>query len=200
MYAPDLPVSVAFGGLIALSNLPRQALPGESADALWRRVRLQILAYGLLFHCPDSFFAFIWYPDWNLGYLVPWSSVGYGGALILELGLLSLLLFGGWATLRLPPKLRWLPLVLGFAGLAAALAAVWGPYNAVGTYAEYHAGTARAMLDDAVFQMFTTLAGAYLVVPLVALVASNLLAGWRQNGATERISSASAQTSSLHEA
>lgn len=194
MYAPDLPVSVAFGSLIALSNLPRQARLGETADTLWRRVRLQILAYGLLFHCPDSFFAFVWYPDWNLGYLVPWSSVGYGGALLLELGLLALLLFGGWATVRLPSKRRWLPMVAGFCGLGVALAAVWGPYNAVGTYAEYHAGAARPMIEDAVFQMFTTLAGAYLVVPLAALVVSNVLTGRAEEG----VSRAVAPTGSLH--
>lgn len=194
MYAPDLPVSVAFGGLIALSNLPRHAVSGETRDALWRRVRLQLLAYGLLFHCPDSFFAFVWYPDWNLGYLVPWSSVGYAGAFVLELGLLALLVFGGWATLRLPGRLRWAPMVLGFAGVFAALAAVWGPYNAVGTYAEYHAGTVRPMVEDGVFQMFTTLAGAYLVVPLAVLVVSNLLAG----RAEKRAATATPRTGAPH--
>lgn len=192
MYLPDLPVSVAFGGLIALSNLPRHTRSGESAADLWRRVRLQLLAYGLLFHCPDSFFAFVWYPDWNLGYAVPWASVGYAGALGLELGLLALLVFGGWVTLRLRSGLRWLPAALGFTGLAAALAAVWGPYNSVGTYAEYHAGLARPMLHDAVFQMFTTLAGAYLVVPLVALLASNLFMARQGAPAGERVSGATA--------
>ena len=173
MYLPDLPVSIAFGALIAAAHRP-QVPDAEWAPRTYRRT----LAYGLLFHCPDSFFAFLWYPDWNLGYLVPCANVGIAGALGLEVVLLGVLLLGAWLGIKLGRSRPWgaLALAVGaFAVVGGVLAAVWDRYQHVGTYAEYHAGLARLAAGEGVFRMFTALAGAYLIVPLAALLAFGYL-------------------------
>ena len=178
LFLPDVPISVTFGALIAASNFPNARVQKWDADTLQRNVLRQILAYGLLFHCPDSFMAFIWYPDWNLGYFIPWKNVGFAGALALDALLLGLLLAGGLLALRLSRTNRWgatVPVAAGLLVFAGVMAFVWERYNHVGTFAQYHAGSAAAASGDAVFQMFTALAGAYLIVPLATLLGSNLL-------------------------
>lgn len=168
MFLPDLPVSVAFGSLIALANRPAVSDPQWPA----RTFRVTLL-YGLLFHCPDSFFAFLWYPDWNLGYYVPWERVGLGGAALLDFLLLGVLLAGAWLGVRFGRARAGGALaVAGVAGVAfaAVMAMVWDRYQHVGTYAQYHAGAARLAIEDPAFQMFTALAGAYLLVPFLTVL------------------------------
>ena len=94
MYYPDLPVSMAFGGLIVASNMARHQRGVDSGDQFRRRTFWQVLVYGAVFHCPDSMLAFIYYPDWNLGYFVAWDKIGWPLALVGEVFLL-LLLFAG---------------------------------------------------------------------------------------------------------
>lgn len=174
MYAPDMPVSVAFGSLIVASRVWRR--PAVDLAEL-RRVSLwQVLAYGLCFHLPDSLTAFVWYPDWNLAYVVPWEQVGWSGAAAMELGLLALLLLGRELSLRLVAVRRSLavvPALVAAVLFASVMAAVWERYLHVGDYADYHAGRAVPGVQDAVFTMFSTLAGMYLIVPLMVLLAYN---------------------------
>lgn len=168
MFLPDLPVSVAFGSLIALANRP--AVPDPQWPARTYRVTL---LYGLLFHCPDSFFAFLWYPDWNLGYYVPWERVSLGGAALLDVLLLGVLMAGAWLGVRFGRERAGGALaVAAVAGVAfgIVMAIVWDRYQHVGTYAQYHSGTAALAVKDPVFQMFTVLAGAYLLVPFLSVL------------------------------
>ncbi len=174
MFLPDVPVSIMFGGLIAASNL--RASGGDRAA--WRRRSLrQTALFGGLFHCPDSLFAFRWYPDWNLAYVIPWTQVGWGGALLLEGFLFLALLLGcHWATSgRMAWGRAFAPMVTGALAFGAVMAAVWGPYNHIGDHAAYHAGKAVPAATDPTFLMFTTLAGAYLIVPLLTLLVTNHL-------------------------
>lgn len=182
MYLPDIPISVAFGGLITASNLPLLKAGIATRDELRRRTLRQVLVYGLLFHCPDSFFAFIWYPDWNLGYLFPFEKVGYFMALVLDLGLLLMLMLGRWLALAAAKRgggFAWIPISLSFIIFAVILTCVYDRYTHIGTFAEYHAGVAMPTSTDPTFTMFTTLAGAYLIVPLIALLAANLVGAKR---------------------
>jgi hypothetical protein len=166
-----------FGGLIAASNLPASQKLGEGPRDWQKRSLTQTALFGTLFHCPDSLFAFLFYPDWNLGYFVPWESVGFLGALFLEAVLFGLLLLGcWWAT---SGRMTWgrvmTPPVMGLVGFAVVMVVIWDRYSRVGDYAQYHAGTAVLSAESSTFQMFTTLAGAYLIVPLLTLLTYNLL-------------------------
>lgn len=178
MYWPDAPVSMAFGGLIVASNLGRVKTGQSSWDELKKRSLYQTLAFGLIFHCADSFFAFIWYPDWNLGYVTPFARIGYGGALLMEVGLLLLLLLGRWLALAMArekfARVLW-PILVSFALFAVVMALVWDRYQHVGSFADYHRGTAALAAADPVFTMFTALAGAYLLIPFLVLLATNFI-------------------------
>jgi hypothetical protein len=178
MYLPDIPVSVAFGGLVAASNLGRLRSGQWNRHDLRRKSLFQVLVFGLLFHCPASITAFVWYPDWNLGYLAPFEKVGWPLALLMEAGLLLLLLLGCWLALACAekrPALAWAPIILSLAAFAAVMALIWDQYTHVGTYEQYHRGAARLASSDPTFQMFTTLAGMYLLVPLAVLLIKNFL-------------------------
>ena len=180
MYLPDIPISVAFGGLIAASNLGRVRSGQWSWEELRRRSFWQVVGYGLLFHCVDSLFAFVWYGDWNLAYVVPFARVGYAGAVAMEAGLLGLLLLGRWLVLivsRKRPVLAWAPILASLALFGAVMVVIWDRYQHVGSYDQYHQGTAVLATTDPVFTMFTTLAGAYLLVPLAVLIAFNIYHG-----------------------
>ncbi|MFH1130909.1 MAG: hypothetical protein V1754_06210 [Pseudomonadota bacterium] len=185
MYLPDVPISVTFGALIVASNLPGKKNSSADQNELKRSSFWQVLVYGLLFHCPDSFFAFLWYPDWNLGYFLPFEKVGIVGALVLDFVGLLLLLFLGRHLALMASKRRkalvWIPIVGSFLVFAGVLGAVWDRYLHVGTFATYHAGKAALANTDPVFSMFTTLAGAYLIVPLATLLISNLIRARRQH-------------------
>jgi len=178
MYLPDMPVSVAFGGLVVASNLGRVKAGKWSWEELRRRSLYQTLVFGLLFHCPDSLSAFIWYPDWNLGYFTPFSRVGWPLALLMEAGLLALLLLGRWLALRAAsrrPALAWAPVLASFAAFAAVMALIWDRYSHLGPYEQYHRSLAPLASLNPTFQMFTALAGAYLLVPFAVLILNNFL-------------------------
>jgi hypothetical protein len=178
MYLPDIPVSIAFGGLVAASNLGRVKSGQWDRDDLRRRSLWQVLGFGLLFHCPASITAFVWYPDWNLGYFAPFEKVGWPLALLMEAGLLLLLLLGRWLALACAerrPALAWAPIILSFVTFAAVMALIWDRYIHVGAYEQYHRGAAPLAAADPTFQMFTTLAGMYLLVPLAVLLLNNFL-------------------------
>ena len=166
MFLPDLPVSVAFGSLIVASQV-RSHLDGEAVDpsaiaALRRRSFWQTLVYGACFHVPDSVTAFVWYPDWNLAYLVPWERVGWLGVVVMEAILFGLLFAGRALSLALLERGR-RRLVLAPAVAAALVFAV-----VMGVVFDRYLAE-----RDRVFDMFSTLAGMYLVVPLLVLLGYN---------------------------
>lgn len=174
MYAPDMPVSVAFGSLIVASRVWRR--PVVDVAELRRVSFWQVLVYGLCFHLPDSLTAFVWYPDWNLAYVVPWEQVGWAGAAALELGLLALLLLGRELSLRITairPSLAVVPALCAAVVFGVVMLFVWPEYIYVGSYKDFHNYRAVLGSEDPAFTMFSTLAGMYLIVPLVVLVGYN---------------------------
>ena len=189
MYYPDLPVSMAFGGLIVASNMARHQRGLDNGDQFRRRTFWQALVYGAVFHCPDSMLAFIYYPDWNLGYFVPWEKIGWPLAIVGEVVLL-LLLFAGrklaHAAVAQGRGRIWFLLGACFLVFGAVLGSVWDRYLHVGTYAEYHAGQAVLGSADPAYQMFVTVAGLYLNAPLAVLQLSNI-AGARGRGEGEKV-------------
>jgi len=176
LYYPDLPISVAFGAILTATGLPAGKTP--DFDRISRRSLWQVLIYGLFFHCPDSTFAFIWYPDWNLGYYFPFAKVGGAGVVFLELLLLGLLFSGRWLALKAARKkagLVWLPILTMFLVFGAVMFLVFDRYIHSGSYETYRAGLAPLASADPVFQMFTTLAGFYLLTPFVLMNLYNIL-------------------------
>jgi len=176
LYYPDLPISVAFGAVIVATGLPARGMP--DFDRISRRSLWQVLVYGLFFHCPDSTFAFIWYPDWNLGYYVPFEKVGWAGVVLLELLLLGLLLAGRGLALKAARKkagLVWVPILTMFLVFGVVMSVVYDRYIHAGSYETYRAGLAPLASADPVFQMFTALAGFYLLTPFVLLNLYNIL-------------------------
>jgi hypothetical protein len=129
---------------------------------------------------------FIYYPDWNLGYFVPWEKIGYPLAAAAELFLLILLFAGRWLGHVAVERGRgyiWYLLIACFLVFGAVLAAVWDRYSHIGTYAEYHAGQAVLGSADPTYQMFVTVAGLYLIAPLLVLLLS-IMASARGHGLT----------------
>ena len=55
------------------------------------------------------------------------------------------------------------------------MALIWDRYVHVGTCEQYRQGAAPLAAADPAFQMFTTLAGMYLLVPLAVLLLINFL-------------------------
>ena len=165
-----MPTNFVIGQILMLfARREIQTHPGKAFTFPFKAAML----YSALIFLPVTGWYFYAHTGWSTVYLRAENQIPFwAGPFILSMYFLGMVFGAGTAQLLIQQghkKIVYGTLALGIFWLAGVWAMTLDEYLHVGTFAEYHGGTAKKFLEDLSFQKELNVMGALLFLPAIAL-------------------------------